>query len=89
MKEQKVVDIESLRNEFYTFKTEINERIDGQTTRIDNLSFKFDEMKHNMETSFESVMKQVKTIENSSKHNYKLVIGSLILIFLFILLFII
>jgi hypothetical protein len=86
--ERKTIDIESLRDEFYTFKIEVNERLNTQDTRVDYLYFKFDEMKDNIETKFDFISQQVKVIESSSKNNYKIIFGSLILIFLFILLLI-
>lgn len=82
------VDIESLRDEFQTFKVAVNERFSASDARVDYLYTRVDEMKESMELKFDFISHKVKAIETSSKNNYKLIIGSLILIFLFILIFV-
>lgn len=82
------VDIESLRDEFQTFKVAVNERFSASDARVDYLYTRVDEMKESMELKFDFISQKVKAIETSSKNNYKLIIGSLILIFLFILIFV-
>jgi hypothetical protein len=83
-----VGDVESLRDEFHTFKVTVNERLNISDARVDYLYTRVDQIKESMEMKFDVISQKVKTIETSSKNNYKLIIGSLILIFLFILIFV-
>lgn len=81
------VDIELLKEELHNFKTTTNERLGEHDAKIESMSFKFDEVKLKMEQGFENYSHRFRSLEDSSKHNYKVIIVSFLLIFLFLLVF--
>jgi hypothetical protein len=82
------VDIELLKEELHNFKTTTNERLGVHDAKIESMSFKFDDIKLKMEQGFDNYSHKFKSLEDSSKHNYKVIIVSFLLIFLFLLVFI-